>query len=198
MATPAVLSADENHIWRSLLRLSDLLRFRIAADVRKVSDLSVADHSVLFHLAEAESGRMLQQDLASSMYWSKSRMSHQLARMEDRGLLSRMPDSNFDEASRKFWTDENGPLATFIHGPGGGPLDDQDETVRRANPITYLSPATPPFLLLHGTADMIISPSQALLLHNTLRAAGRDAAQECTRAHAARQLMAITQRLARR
>jgi DNA-binding MarR family transcriptional regulator len=28
------------------------------------------------------------------MYWSKSRMSHQLARMEARGLLARMPDSN--------------------------------------------------------------------------------------------------------
>jgi DNA-binding MarR family transcriptional regulator len=94
MAVSAALSADETHIWRSLLRLSDLLRFRIAADVRKVSDLSAADHSVLLHLAEADSGRMLQQDLASSMYWSKSRMSHQLARMEDRGLLARMPDSN--------------------------------------------------------------------------------------------------------
>ena len=94
MAAPAALSADETHIWRSLLRLSDLLRFRIAADVRKVSDLSAADHSVLLHLAEADSGRMLQQDLASSMYWSKSRMSHQLARMEARGLLTRMPDSN--------------------------------------------------------------------------------------------------------
>jgi DNA-binding MarR family transcriptional regulator len=94
MAVSAALSTDETHIWRSLLRLSDLLRFRIAADVRKVSDLSAADHSVLLHLAEADSGRMLQQDLASSMYWSKSRMSHQLARMEDRGLLARMPDSN--------------------------------------------------------------------------------------------------------
>ena len=94
MAVSAALSADETHIWRSLLRLSDLLRFRIAADVRKVSDLSAADHSVLLHLAEADSGRMLQQDLASSMYWSKSRMSHQLARMEARGLLTRMPDSN--------------------------------------------------------------------------------------------------------
>jgi DNA-binding MarR family transcriptional regulator len=90
----AALSADENHIWRSLLRLSDLLRFRIAAEVREVSDLSATDHSVLFHLAEADSGRMLQQNLASSMYWSKSRMSHQLARMEARGLLTRMPDSN--------------------------------------------------------------------------------------------------------
>jgi DNA-binding MarR family transcriptional regulator len=93
MAASAALSADETHIWRSLLRLSDLLRFRIAGDVRQVSDLSAADHSVLLHLAEADAGRMLQQDLASSMYWSKSRMSHQLARMEARGLLDRMPDS---------------------------------------------------------------------------------------------------------
>jgi len=90
MAASAALSADETHIWRSLLRLSDLLRFRIAADVRKVSDLSAADHSVLLHLAEADSGRMLQQDLASSMYWSKSRMSHQLARMQRRGLVARV------------------------------------------------------------------------------------------------------------
>lgn len=89
MADPAGLSADETHIWRSLLRLSDLLRFRVAAEVRAVSDLSPADHSVLLHLAEAESGRILQQDLASSMYWSKSRMSHHLARMEARGLLTR-------------------------------------------------------------------------------------------------------------
>ena len=91
MADPSALSADETHIWRSLLRLSDLLRFRVASDVREVSDLSPADHSVLLHLAEVDAGWMLQQDLASSMYWSKSRTSHQLARMEDRGLVSRSP-----------------------------------------------------------------------------------------------------------
>jgi DNA-binding MarR family transcriptional regulator len=92
MPDSAALSADETHVWRSLLGMSDLLRFRVAADVRNVSDLSPTDHSVLLHLAEADSGLMLQQDLASSMFWSKSRMSHQLARMEDRGLLSRALD----------------------------------------------------------------------------------------------------------
>lgn len=92
MAESAALSADENHIWRSLLRLSDLLRYRVGADVREVSDLSAADHSVLLHLAESDTGLMLQQDLASSMFWSKSRMSHQLARMESRGLLARALD----------------------------------------------------------------------------------------------------------
>jgi len=92
MPAPAALSADETHIWRSLLRLSDLLRFRVAADIRDVSDLSPADHSVLLHIAENEPGRMSQQDLTSSMYWSKSRVSHQLSRMESRGLLTRRPD----------------------------------------------------------------------------------------------------------
>src|ERR1700742_2637354 len=92
MPDSAALSADETHVWRSLLGMSDLLRFRVAADVRRVSDLSPTDHSVLLHLAEADAGLMLQQDLASSMFWSKSRMSHQLARMEDRGLLSRALD----------------------------------------------------------------------------------------------------------
>jgi DNA-binding MarR family transcriptional regulator len=92
MAAPAGLTADETHIWRSLLRLSDLLRFRVSADMREVSDLSPADHSVLLHLAEVGSGRMLQQELVSAMFWSKSRMSHQLARMEARGLVTRAPD----------------------------------------------------------------------------------------------------------
>lgn len=86
------LTSDETHIWRSVLRLSDQLRFRVAAEMREVSDLSRTDHSVLLHLAEVDGGRMVQQELVASMYWSKSRMSHQLARMEGRGLVERTPD----------------------------------------------------------------------------------------------------------
>jgi acetyl esterase/lipase len=84
---------------------------------------------------------------------------------------------DFDEAAREFWADENGVLATYVHGPTGGPLDDEHETVRRANPLTYLGPTTPPFLIMHGTADVVVSPSQTLLLHNALRAAGRNSAR---------------------
>jgi DNA-binding MarR family transcriptional regulator len=91
MSDPA-LTPDETHIWRSVLRLSDLLRFRVAAEMREVSDLSRTDHSVLLHLAEVDGGQMVQQQLVESMCWSKSRMSHQLARMEGRGLVERTPD----------------------------------------------------------------------------------------------------------
>jgi acetyl esterase/lipase len=42
----------------------------------------------------------------------------------------------------------------------------------RANPLTYVNPTAPPFLILHGTQDHLISPSQTLMLHNALLAAG--------------------------
>jgi acetyl esterase/lipase len=42
----------------------------------------------------------------------------------------------------------------------------------RANPLTYVSATAPPFLILHGNKDRLISPSQTLMLHNALLAAG--------------------------
>lgn len=41
-----------------------------------------------------------------------------------------------------------------------------------ANPATYVGAASPPFLLLHGSADQPVSPSQTVMLHNALRAKG--------------------------
>jgi acetyl esterase/lipase len=42
----------------------------------------------------------------------------------------------------------------------------------RANPLTYVSASAPPFLILHGSQDRLVSPSQTLLLHDALLAAG--------------------------
>ena len=41
-----------------------------------------------------------------------------------------------------------------------------------ANPLTYIKPGAPPFLIFHGSQDKLVSPSQTLLLHNALVAAG--------------------------
>jgi acetyl esterase/lipase len=41
-----------------------------------------------------------------------------------------------------------------------------------ANPLTYIKATAPPFLIFHGSQDRLISPSQTLLLHNALVAAG--------------------------
>jgi acetyl esterase/lipase len=42
----------------------------------------------------------------------------------------------------------------------------------RANPLTYISAKAPPFLIMHGSKDRLVSPSQTLTLHNALLAAG--------------------------
>jgi len=41
-----------------------------------------------------------------------------------------------------------------------------------ANPLSYVGRTDPPFLLLHGDNDRLVSPSQTLILHQALRAAG--------------------------
>lgn len=66
-----------------------LLEARLARELGEESGLSVADYTVLSNLAEAEGRRWRLTDLARHMRWSQSRLSHQVARMERRGLVAR-------------------------------------------------------------------------------------------------------------
>jgi acetyl esterase/lipase len=45
------------------------------------------------------------------------------------------------------------------------------DKTNRANPIAYITPDDPPFLIVHGTNDCLVSPQQSQLLHNALNAA---------------------------
>jgi acetyl esterase/lipase len=66
-------------------------------------------------------------------------------------------------------------LAQFVFGAGTKlSVEDDPATIAAANPVTYASASSPPFVLLHGSADQLVSPSQTLILHNTLRAKGVD------------------------
>lgn len=58
-------------------------------DLQRCFDLSLADFEVLLNLAGAAAGRMRGFELAATMHWEKSRLSHQLTRMERRGLVAR-------------------------------------------------------------------------------------------------------------
>ena len=42
----------------------------------------------------------------------------------------------------------------------------------KANPITYVSKETPPFLLIHGDQDPVVPPHQAELLRDALKKTG--------------------------
>ena len=83
------LTPSEDRAWRAWLAMTERLRAQIARDLLVDSGLSDADYVVLVHLSEAEGRRVRMHDLAARLNWSKSRLSHQLARMQARGLVGR-------------------------------------------------------------------------------------------------------------
>jgi acetyl esterase/lipase len=54
----------------------------------------------------------------------------------------------------------------------GGPIQKNKEKVAKANPITYVSKESPPFLLIHGDQDPLVPVHQAQLLHDALKEKG--------------------------
>jgi acetyl esterase/lipase len=54
----------------------------------------------------------------------------------------------------------------------GGPIQQNQDKVARANPITYVSKDCPPFLLIHGGEDPLVPAHQAELLAEALGKAG--------------------------
>lgn len=86
---PQWLDADEERAWRGLRRLMTLLPPAIERDLRSDSGLSDADYEVLSNLSEQPDNTYRLMDLADRLLWSRSRLSHHLARMEARGLVVR-------------------------------------------------------------------------------------------------------------
>ncbi len=60
------------------------------------------------------------------------------------------------------------PESTII----GGPIQENDERSALANPITYVDPSDPPFLILHGDKDPLVPHCQSELLYDALQKAG--------------------------
>jgi acetyl esterase/lipase len=57
----------------------------------------------------------------------------------------------------------------------GAPIQEHPELVARANPITYITPGDPPFLIVHGQEDDTVIANQSELLYATLKEAGVEA-----------------------
>ena len=64
---------------------------RVGRDIAQATDLSGSEFGILSRLAAVSKGEMRQQALATLMSWDKSRLSHQLTRMQERELIERRP-----------------------------------------------------------------------------------------------------------
>jgi DNA-binding MarR family transcriptional regulator len=71
-----------------------LLDLQLGRDLASDSGFSEADYDVLSNVSEAQGQRLRLSELASLMFWSPSRLSHQVTRMEQRGLVARADDES--------------------------------------------------------------------------------------------------------
>jgi acetyl esterase/lipase len=84
--------------------------------------------------------------------------------------LSRIA-SDFDSAAQQAFAGPVNNATLWINGPTNTrTLDEMPDAVAAANAVMYVDSSDPPFLILHGSADRLVSPSQTVLLQNALLA----------------------------
>ena len=90
MATEARwLNDDEQSLWRLILAGMRTIDRVIDDTLQAGSDLSSSEFSVLVSLSEAEDQALRLRDLCAGLDWDRSRTSHQITRMERRGLVTK-------------------------------------------------------------------------------------------------------------
>lgn len=85
----ARLTVEEQRLWHAWKTAADTVRQRVAEDIKTSSGLSDQDFSIVTRLVELGDGSLRQNELSASLRWDRSRLSHQLTRMENRGLVTR-------------------------------------------------------------------------------------------------------------
>lgn len=85
---PRWLTDDEQQAWRTTVHLSQLLMRQLDRDLT-AHGLNGHDYEILVELSEAPDNRLRMTDLADATSQSRSRLSHQISRMESRGLVRR-------------------------------------------------------------------------------------------------------------
>ncbi|RZT86804.1 MarR family transcriptional regulator [Pseudonocardia sediminis] len=88
------LDDDERRAWRGYLSMQAKVTARLHRQLQADSGLSLADFDVLVQLTDrardpGEQPRARVLELAESLQWEKSRLSHHLSRMQRRGLVAR-------------------------------------------------------------------------------------------------------------
>lgn len=90
MSEPRWLNEDEKEAWKSLSLMQLQLSARLGRELSECG-LSYQDYLVLASLTDRDCGSSRVVELACELGWEKSRASHHLSRMSDRGLVRKEP-----------------------------------------------------------------------------------------------------------
>jgi DNA-binding MarR family transcriptional regulator len=88
---PNWLDAREDRAWSAFIHAHQQIEVHLNRGLQK-SGLSGADYEVLAVLSALDGDRMPAHELCKALSWEKSRLSHQMRRMQKDGLISREPN----------------------------------------------------------------------------------------------------------
>jgi DNA-binding MarR family transcriptional regulator len=83
------LTDQELLAWRGFRRMAEVISSRIASELQKATGISGQDFAILALLKATCHGELRQRDIQQFLGWDKSRLSHQLSRMETRAVVTR-------------------------------------------------------------------------------------------------------------
>jgi DNA-binding MarR family transcriptional regulator len=119
------LDDDEQRTWRAFMATSQLVNEELDRQLQRESGMPHTYYAVLVKLSEAPDRMLRMSELATELNSSQSRLSHAVARLEERGWVRRRPCAADKRVSWAFLTDE-GFSALAAAAPG------HTEAVRRS------------------------------------------------------------------
>jgi len=84
------LTAEEQQTWRSFLDATQLLLSAVEGQLQRESGIPHGYYEILVRLSEAPDRALRMSQLAEASVSSKSRLSHAVARLEERGWVERL------------------------------------------------------------------------------------------------------------
>lgn len=83
------LTEEEQQVWRLFLDATQLFFEEVDRSLQRSHDLSHADYEIFVRLSEAPGRQLRMSELAAQVRFSRSRLSHAVARLEREGWLRR-------------------------------------------------------------------------------------------------------------
>src|ERR1700739_3416922 len=111
------LSPSQRRAWMAYMRVQLRMNYEINRQLQRDSGLSLADYHVLNALSNAPDHKMQVTDLAALIGWERSRLSHHLRRLSDRGLTERFQSTDDGRATDAVLT-KKGMAAMAEAAPG--------------------------------------------------------------------------------
>lgn len=105
MADEVWLNPSQGQTWLSYMRVYHRLEYEMNRQLQAQCGLSLADYTVMNALSAAPGLRLRLSQLATTIGWERSRLSHHLQRMAGRGFVDRVRSETDGRATDALLTD---------------------------------------------------------------------------------------------